>query len=51
MLIDVDLSESEAGSEEDVTVKPVAFQTAAVKPYAPSKSACQGRPRAEKIEW
>ena len=38
---DVDLSESETGSEEDVTEKPVAFLTASVKPYA----------NAEKIEW
>ena len=40
---DVDLSESETGSEEDVTGKPAAYKTAAGKPYAPSKSACQGR--------
>ena len=39
---DVDPSESETGSEKGVTMKPVAYKTAAVKPYAPSKSACQG---------
>ena len=27
------------------------FKTAAGKPYASSKSDCQGRPKAEKIEW
>ena len=48
---DVDLSESETGSEEDDTGKPVANETAAGKPYAPSQSACQGRPKAEKTEW
>ena len=48
---DADLSESETGSEEDVTGKPVAFQTATEKPYASSKSDCQGGPKAEKIEW
>ena len=48
---DVDLSESETGCEEDVTGKPVAEKTAAVKPCAPSRSACQGRPKAEKTEW
>ena len=42
---DVDLSESETGSEEDVTGKPVACKTAAGKPYAPSKSDCQGGPQ------
>ena len=44
----MDLAESETGSEEDVTGKTVAHKTAAEKPYAPSKSACQGRPKAEK---
>ena len=48
---DVDLSESETGSEEDVTGKLVACETAAGKPYAPGRSACQGRPKAEKTEW
>ena len=47
----VDPSESEIGSEEDVTGKPVACNTAAVKPCAPSKSACQGGPKVDKIEW
>ena len=42
---DVDLSESETGSEEDVTGKSVAYKTAAGKPSAPSKSACQGNPK------
>ena len=46
----MDLSESETGSEEDVTGKPVAYKTAAEKPYAPS-TACQGSPKAEKTEW
>ena len=45
---DVDLSESE--SEEDVTEKPVACKTASEKPYASSKSDCQGGPKAEKRE-
>ena len=31
--------------------KPVAYETAAGKPYAPSKSDCQGGPKAERIEW
>ena len=39
----VDLFASETRSEEDVTGKPAAYKTAAVKPHAPSKSACQGR--------
>ena len=34
---DVDLSESETESEEDVTGKPVAFQTAAWKPFGKNK--------------
>ena len=33
----VDLSESETESEEDVTEKPVAYKTASEKPYASSK--------------
>ena len=49
--MDVDLSESETGSEEDVTGKPVAFETATGKPCASSKSDCQGGPKAEKTEW
>ena len=48
---DVDLSESETGSEEDVTGKSVAHKTAAVQPYAPSTSPCKGSPKAEKTEW
>ena len=48
---DVDLSESETGSDEDVTWKPVACKTATGKPYASSKSDCQGGPKAAKIEW
>ena len=35
---DVDLSKSETGSGEDVTGKPVACETAAVKLFAPSIS-------------
>ena len=46
----MDLSESETVSEEDVTGEPVAYKTAARKPDAPSKSACQGDPKAEKIQ-
>ena len=45
---DVDLSESETGSEEDVSGKPVAHETAVGTPNTPSQSACQGRPKAEK---
>ena len=48
---DVDISESETGSEEDVTRNPVASKTATEKPHASSKSHCQGGPQAEKIEW
>ena len=48
---DVDLSESENASEEDVTGKRVVFETVAEKPYAPSQSVCQGRSKAEWIEW
>ena len=45
----VDPSESETGSDEDVTGRPVAYKTAAGKPHAYSKSDCQGGPKAEKI--
>ena len=38
----MDFSESETGSEEDVTGKSVAYKTAAVKHCASSKSYCQG---------
>ena len=48
---DVDLSESETGSEENVTGKLGAYKTATRKPYASSKSDCQGGPKAEKIDW
>ena len=50
---DVDLSESETGSlhEEEVTGRPVAYKTGKGKPYASSKSDCQGGPKAEIIEW
>ena len=48
---DVDLSESETGSEENVTWKPVACKTATEKPYASSKSDRQGSPKAERTEW
>ena len=47
---DVHLSESETESEDDVTGKPVACETAVRKPCASSKSDCQG-PKVEKIEW
>ena len=47
---DVDLSESENGSEEDVTGKPVACETATEKRYAFSKSDCQRSPKAERTE-
>ena len=47
---DVDLSESETESEEDLTGKPVACKTATGKPYASSKSDCHGGPKAEKIQ-
>ena len=47
----MDPSESETGSEEDVTGKPVACETATEKPYASSNSDCQGGPKAEKIQW
>ena len=45
---DVDLSESETESEEEVTGRPVAYETATEKRYASSKSDCQGSPKAEK---
>ena len=48
---DVDLSESETGSEENVTRKPVAHKRASGKPHASSKSECQGSPKAERTEW
>ena len=48
---DVDLSESQTGSEENVTGKAVAYKTATEKPCASSKSDCQGSPKAEKTEW
>ena len=38
-------------SEEDVTGKPNAYKKAAGKPYASSKSDCQGGPKAEKMKW
>ena len=47
----VDLSDSETGSEEDVTEKPVACKTASEKSYAHSKLDCQGGPKAERIKW
>ena len=45
---DVDLSESETGSEGDVTGRPVAYKTALVKPYTFSESDCQGGPESER---
>ena len=49
----MDLSESETWSEQEeaVTGRPIAYNIAAGKPHAPSQSACQGRPKAEKTEW
>ena len=46
----MDLSESETGSEEDVTGKPVAFFQLEAKTFASSKSDCQGGPKAERRE-
>ena len=34
-----------------MTEKLVAWKTAVEKPSAPSKSACQGKPKGEEIEW
>ena len=48
---DVGLSESETGSEEDVTGRQVACKTATEKPYPSSKSDCQGGPKAERFLW
>ena len=48
---DVDMSESEIRSEEDVTGKPVASSTPMGKTYASSKSDYQGSPKAEGTEW
>ena len=45
---DVDLSESETGTEENMTGKPVAYKTATEKPCASSESDCQGGPKAVK---
>ena len=48
----VDLSESETGSEKDMWQgNRFAYETATGKPYASSKSDCQGGPKAERIEW
>ena len=44
----MDLSESETGSEEDVTGKPVIDKTASGKPCASSKSDCQGGPQSSR---
>ena len=48
---DLELSESETGSEKYGTGRLVAQKTATVKPYASSKSDSQGGPKAERIEW
>ena len=48
---DVDHSESETGSEEDVTRKPFAYETAKEKRYASSKSDHPGSSKAERKEW
>ena len=45
----MNLSESETGSEEDVTGKPIAYKKTTGEPCASSKSDCQGGPKAEKI--
>ena len=45
---DVEPSDSETASEEDVTRKPVAYRTATGKTCASSKSDCQGGPKAER---
>ena len=39
------------GVKKDVKGDPVVYQTATGKPYASSKSDCQGGPKAEGIEW
>ena len=48
---DVDPSESETGSEEDVTGKPVDFKTATGQPHASSESDCPGSQKPERIQW
>ena len=50
---DVDLAESDTWClhEKAATGRAVAYKTVTVKPYAPSQSACQGRPKAENTEW
>ena len=48
---DVDFSESEIGSEENVTGKPVAYETATGKTYASNEPDCQRSPKAERTEW
>ena len=48
---DVDFSESETGSEEDVTGSLVAYKTATGKHHASSESDHPGSPKAERIEW
>ena len=45
---DVDFSESETGSEEDVTGRPVAYKTATGEHRPSSKSDCQGGPKTER---
>ena len=37
--------------EEEVTERRVDYETATGKPYASSKSDCQGGPKAERTEW
>ena len=48
---DVDFSEYETWSEEDVTGRPVAHKTATGKPHASSKLDHLGSPKAERKEW
>ena len=49
---DVDLAESEIGSEEEtVLARLVAYKTGYGETYASSNSDCQGSPKAERTEW
>ena len=47
---DVDLSESETGSEQDVTGRLVAYKNSYGETTS-KKSDCQGGPKAERTEW
>ena len=48
---DVDLSESETGSDEDVTWKPVAFLTATGNPMHPVNQTAREVQKLKKTEW